>query len=66
MDNKDITSGNAKETKSIMVDYYMFVQGFEMTWAIVSGLMPRLGINDVNYHPSTLIKNINGQDWRIV
>ena len=56
MDNEDVMSDHAKETKSIMDDYYMSIRGFDMTWAIASGLAPRLGANNMNYDPSTLIK----------
>ena len=58
MENKETMSDNAKETKSIMDDYYMSIRGFEMTWSIASGLVPRLGTNNMNYDPATLIKTL--------
>ena len=56
MENKETMSDDAKETKSIVDDYYMSIRGFEMIWAIVSGLAPRLGIKNVNHDTATLIK----------
>ena len=41
-----------------MDDYHMFIRGFDIAWAITSGLAPRLGINNVNHDPSTLIKTL--------
>lgn len=58
MDDEDIISQQAKETRRIIGDYNMSVQGFEMSWAIISSLVPRLGINNMNYDPSTLIRDL--------
>ena len=55
---KDAASGNAKETKSITGDYSAPIRDFDMAWAIASWLVPRLGINNVNHNPSTLIKTL--------
>ena len=58
MCNEEAMSYNAKETNCILDDYCMSIRGFEMTWAITSGLAPRPGVSDVNCDPSTLIKTL--------
>ena len=58
MENKEIASDDAKETKSIMDDYCMPIRGFEMTCDIISGLVPRLGTKNTNHDPTTLKKTL--------
>ena len=58
LEDKDIISNDTKETKNILEDYELSVKGFEMSWAIISSLVPRLGINNMQYNPSALIKTL--------
>ena len=67
MENKEIVSDDAKETKSIMDDHCMSIRGFEISWVIVSGLVLRLGTNNMNYDPATSIKTLvakNGGSYK--
>lgn len=54
----EIMSNNSKETKLTLNDYYVSTNGFDVSWAVISGLAPRLGNNNVNYDPISLIKTL--------
>lgn len=67
INDTNIISNNAKETRIILNDYYMSTNGFEKSWAVISGLVPRLGNNNMNYDPMSLIKTLvvkNGGSYR--
>ena len=67
IEDKNVISVESKETRSIMDDYYMSVKGFEMSWAIISGLVSRLGINTVECDPNKLVKTLavkNGGSYK--
>ena len=64
--DKDIISVTAKETKLILDDYYMSTNGFDMSWAVISGLVLRLGVNNMNYEPISMMKTLivrNGSSY---
>ena len=54
-------SKKAKETKSELEDCMPTSKGFDMTWAVASSLVPRLGTHTLNYDPNKLIKTITSK-----
>ena len=58
IDNNDVISNEAKETKSVLEDKITTSEGFYMTWATLYSLVPLLGSNTLSCDPNDLIKTI--------
>ena len=62
LNNNEIISNRAKETKSELEDCITTSEVFDMTWAVLSSLVSRLGSNTLEYDPNDLIKTIKSKN----
>ena len=57
INNNEIISNEAKETKSELEDCIATSEGFDMTWSMLSSFVPRLWSNTITYDPNDLMQS---------